>query len=190
MRCARVCQAGGGKLTWRQPPLLTHHTCAWWTPLQREQRLLGRLRHQRWLAEALDELIFTCPRPRDAGHLHVSESADEIWNVGQLDGGRVICLGEIGRNVADQLHVAPDQLPCRATRSRVAEGIEPRAPETPGARQQLERVEHPGPVFALLQPAACRILGREDRRREMEAQLEVALELPSELVEKSATRVE
>src|ERR1700761_352813 len=64
----------------------------------------------------------------------------------------------------------------------MAENIERRAAQTPHSRQRPEHRHHPGAEGTLLRPPQ-RVLGTpEDRRREVELDLEVAVELITQLL--------
>ncbi len=110
------------------------------------------------------------------------KAANAVGQIRKLDGERE----PIGRQPADQLaherFVLADQRALGATLLCLAEQIERRAAQELQFRDQSECRQHPRPVW-LLDQVAVRVLLREERRREMEVELPIALELalqPSE----------
>ena len=86
---------------------------------------------------------------------------------------------EHGRDV---FLVARDQIALELAVGAVAENVERRAAQEAQFCQRPEHRQHPGAEGALLRPAERVDAAAEDRRREIEAELDVALELVAELL--------
>ena len=86
--------------------------------------------------------------------------------------------------------VFADQAALHAALLGVAEDVELGAAQALQRGEQAERRHHPGAVFALLELAGRRIALGEQRRRQMEGELVVALELRAELLQELAVAVE
>src|SRR5690606_28511037 len=96
---------------------------------------------------------------------------------------------EPGQEFADRALVLVDQGALLAAFFRAPEDVERPAAQPPQPRQHPEGLEHPRPVLALDQLALVVAL-REQRRREVEAQAEVAIELTPQLFLEATVGVE
>src|SRR5581483_4807188 len=106
-----------------------------------------------------------------------------------IDGERMVVTIESREQLFDGREIILDQLAFVSALGRVAEDVECRAAQTAQLREQLERREHPGPVFGLAQ-AAFGIARSEQRRSEVEMHLVAAVEGFAQLPLEFAARVQ
>src|SRR5262249_5324731 len=116
----------------------------------------------------------------------MAKAADLLRQRGDLDRERMVLGAEDRHDLAQQHLIVCDELRFHATFPRVAEDVEGGAAKSAQPRQQSKDVTHPTSERALAQLAACGIARGEDRRRQMIAQLEIAFELPVQLLQKGA----
>ena len=97
---------------------------------------------------------------------------------------RVIVGNEHRRKLANDRLVVRDQPPFHAALLGAAENVECGAAQPAQPRQESERMDHPRPESALAQRAGRRIARRQQRRRQMIFEREIAFELPMQFLEK------
>src|SRR3954470_12784269 len=98
-----------------------------------------------------------------------------------FDGGVVRHRRQQAEHGGDVLFVAGDQVALELAVGAVAENVERRATQEAQFCQRAEHRHHPGAERALLRPAERILSPAEDRRRQIEVELELALELIAEL---------
>src|SRR5690348_6364172 len=108
--------------------------------------------------------------------LDMTVAANVLGHAGDIDRERKVAAFELAEQLVDRGEVFADQRALYPALGSFAEDIERAAAQAAQFRQQLEGAEYPRPVFALAQLAFA-VAAREQRRRKMEMQLEVAVEL-------------
>src|SRR5258708_24161010 len=109
--------------------------------------------------------------------LHVAEAADLLGQGGDLDGEGVVAGVERGDDRRHRRLVVADETPFGLALLAVAEDVEGRAAQALQLGQQLEGLERPGAVGALLQLAGRRVALAEEGRGGGLIQLEISFAL-------------
>src|SRR5690606_34212086 len=122
------------------------------------------------------QLGLACPGRVQVGFLDVPVAADLVRDGGDLRGEADVATVQLLQQALDGGEVVLHQLPLHASLGGAAERIECGAAQELQLRQPAERGEHPRTVLAL-DEAAVLVLLRQQRRRQVEVQAVVALEL-------------
>src|SRR5580658_8891058 len=120
----------------------------------------------------------------------MAEAADLLRDARELDGDAVVLGREAGDELVHQRFVLRDETALDAALLAPAEGIERCEAQKLELREQAEGRHHPGTVAALLLVTGQGIALCQQRRRQMELEAEIAVELLREFLLERAVGVE
>ena len=113
--------------------------------------------------------------------LDVAVAADVLGNRGERHGDAVVVRRQGRDDLLDQCEIIDDELALHAALGRVAEDVERACRAGPSVRaRNAERRHHPRPELALLEMAGLRIALGDQRRRQVEFERVVAVELAAD----------
>src|SRR5690606_27743578 len=145
----------------------------------------GGLVQRLHLVEGLQQLRALLPRRSEMARLDMTEAADLLRHRRDAHGDRQVVAREAGQQFADRALVLLDERTLLAALLGTAEDVEGSAAQAAQLRQRAKGLHHPGTILAL-DELALAVAPGEQRRREMEAQADVALELALQLLPEAA----
>jgi hypothetical protein len=113
----------------------------------------------------------------EVARLDVTEPADLLRHAGELDRDLVICRSELPHDLVEDRLVLRDQPAFQPALGAVAERVERCAAQPLQAGEMTHRSQHPRPVRALLEAPGHRIAPGDQRRRQVNPELRLPLEL-------------
>src|SRR5690606_7952552 len=118
------------------------------------------------------------------------ETSNSVRKLCQFHSNPVVGRLQPLLNFGQEVFVVGNQLTLQPALSRMPEGIEECSPQLSQRHQQSHCLQHPGAIGFLSWPTGVLVVPCQQRRRQMDLDLVVALELGSDPLEEAAVAIE